>query len=132
MQLAVLHLMDLVECFFLVLCGCFVVYDYLLTNVNIEHLLLKVSSSFGYIFRQSTHAIKEFWVQCLKCRVTLFNLWDCSHHGTYLPNFLLSAARSLFQQVKLLFYLSFGLNYYILIHSYGMINADDLCTSKIF
>ncbi|KAL2338821.1 hypothetical protein Fmac_013267 [Flemingia macrophylla] len=48
---------------------------------------------------QRTHAIKEFWVQRLKCRVTSSNLWHCSHHGTHLPNFLLGASRSLFQQI---------------------------------
>ncbi|XP_029127909.1 midasin [Cajanus cajan] len=46
-----------------------------------------------------THAINEFWVQSLKCRVTLLNLWHCSHHGIHMPNFLLGASRSLFQQI---------------------------------
>ncbi|KAK8465039.1 hypothetical protein PHAVU_010G134100 [Phaseolus vulgaris] len=66
----------------------------------LPHMLIEpFSASTVLQITQSTHAIKEFWVQCLKCRVTLFNLWQCSHHGTYLPSFLLSAARSLFQQI---------------------------------
>ncbi|WVZ15742.1 hypothetical protein V8G54_013308, partial [Vigna mungo] len=66
----------------------------------LPHMLIEPSSASTVLqITQSTHAIKESWVQCLKCRVTLFNLWHCSHHGTHLPKFLLSAARSLFQQI---------------------------------
>ncbi|XP_052724837.1 midasin isoform X1 [Vigna angularis] len=66
----------------------------------LPHMLIEpFSASTVLQITQSTHAIKESWVQCLKCRVTLFNLWHCSHHGTHLPKFLLSAARSLFQQI---------------------------------
>ncbi|XP_019425404.1 PREDICTED: midasin isoform X2 [Lupinus angustifolius] len=48
---------------------------------------------------KSTHAIKEFWVQGLKFRATLSNLWQSSRRGVQLPSFLLSTARSLFQQI---------------------------------
>ncbi|CAJ1950871.1 unnamed protein product [Sphenostylis stenocarpa] len=71
-----------------------------LDTTGLPHMLTEpFSASTVLQITQSTHAIKEFWVQCLKCRVTLFNLWHCSHHGTHLPNFLLYAARSLFQQI---------------------------------
>ncbi|TKY64312.1 Midasin protein [Spatholobus suberectus] len=69
-------------------------------TIALPHILVEpFSASTVLQITQSTHAIKEFWVQCLKCRVTLFNLWHCSHHGMHLPNFLLAAARSLFQQI---------------------------------
>ncbi|KAK7245079.1 hypothetical protein RIF29_39912 [Crotalaria pallida] len=60
-------------------------------------LIQHISASTVLQFKESTHAFKEFWVQCLKCRVTLTNLCHCSHHGAHLPNFILYAARSLFQ-----------------------------------
>ncbi|KAJ1401027.1 P-loop containing nucleoside triphosphate hydrolase [Sesbania bispinosa] len=66
----------------------------------LPHMLIQpVSASTVFQITQSTHGINEFWVQCLKSRVTLTNLWHCSHNGAHLPNFLLSAARSLFQQI---------------------------------
>ncbi|KAL3008468.1 hypothetical protein AAZX31_07G033800 [Glycine max] len=69
-------------------------------EIVVPHMLVEpFSASTVFQITQCIHAIKEFWVQCLKCRVTLLNLWHCSHHGTHLPDFLLSAARSLFQQI---------------------------------
>ncbi|KAG4379536.1 hypothetical protein GLYMA_16G004800v4 [Glycine max] len=69
-------------------------------EIELPHMLVEPFSALAvFQMTQSTHAIKEFWVQCLKSRVTSFNLWHCSHHGTHLPDFLLSAARCLFQQI---------------------------------
>lgn len=53
------------------------------------------------MFRRSMHSIKEFRLQCLKFRIASSNLWRSINHGAHLTNFLLSAARSLFQQVVL-------------------------------
>lgn len=106
---------DLSMCILSLSYCCFVVYNYLSYvtcglwvidsrdwRIQLCVLLLNVSFFFGSHFRQNTHAIKELRVQCLKYRVTLSNLWHCYHDGSCVPNFLLSAARSLFQQVFLL------------------------------
>ncbi|XP_045787692.1 midasin-like [Trifolium pratense] len=69
-------------------------------SIALPHMLIQpVCASTVLQITESSHAIKEFWVQCLKCRVSLSNLWNSSHPGAYLPKFLLSAARSLFQQI---------------------------------
>ncbi|WJX84483.1 hypothetical protein P8452_67057 [Trifolium repens] len=68
--------------------------------IALPHILIQpVCASTVLQITESSHAIKEFWVQCLECRVSLSNLWNCSHPGAYLPKFLLSAARALFQQI---------------------------------
>ncbi|XP_057977825.1 midasin isoform X2 [Malania oleifera] len=48
---------------------------------------------------QSTFAVKDFPVHCLKLRVASRNLWQCYKPRAYIPRFLLSAARSLFKQI---------------------------------
>ncbi|AET01690.2 midasin [Medicago truncatula] len=69
-------------------------------SIALPHTLIQpVCASTVLQITESSHAVKEFWVQSLKCRASLSNLWNCSHHGTYLPKFLLSAARALFQQI---------------------------------
>ncbi|XP_058750373.1 midasin-like isoform X2 [Vicia villosa] len=70
------------------------------TSIALPHMLIQpVCAATVLQITKSSHAIKEFWVQCLKCRVSLSNLWNCSHHGEYLPKFLMSGARALFQQI---------------------------------
>lgn len=88
------------------------------------------------MFRRSMHSIKEFRLQCLKFRIASSNLWRSINHGAHLTNFLLSAARSLFQQVVLFCasilrcYLSESYNCSwtdLLLHYSGLF-SDDLCS----
>uniref|UniRef100_A0A7N0T976 Midasin n=1 Tax=Kalanchoe fedtschenkoi TaxID=63787 RepID=A0A7N0T976_KALFE len=48
---------------------------------------------------ESTMAIKDYPVHCLKLRMASQNLWHASRSTVHLPNFLLSVARSLFRQI---------------------------------
>ncbi|KAI5447879.1 hypothetical protein KIW84_015358 [Lathyrus oleraceus] len=69
-------------------------------SISLPQMLIQpVCASTVLQITKSSHAIKDFWVQCLKCRVSLSNLWNCSHHGEYFPKFLLPGARALFQQI---------------------------------
>lgn len=69
-------------------------------SISLPHMLIQpVCASTVLPIMKSSHAIKEFWVQCLKCRVSLSNLWNCYHHGEYFPKFLMSGARALLQQI---------------------------------
>ncbi|RDX86825.1 Midasin, partial [Mucuna pruriens] len=100
-------------------------------STALPHMLIEpFSASTVLQITQSTHAIKEFWVQCLKCRVTLFNLWHCSHHGTHLPDFLLSAARSLFQQIIYAHRKSFDAEQFAGIKSIFSSFEKNICTEE--
>ncbi|XP_027334240.1 midasin [Abrus precatorius] len=88
-------------------------------SIALPHMLIHpVIASTVMQITLSTHAIKEFWVQCLKSRVTLSNLWHCSHYGAHLPNFLLSAARFLFQQIIYAHRKSFDVDQFDRVKSY--------------
>ncbi|KAF9600030.1 hypothetical protein IFM89_002503 [Coptis chinensis] len=58
--------------------------------------------------RQGSFSIKEFDEQCLKLRVARGNLWHYSFSRRDLPDILLSAARSLFEQIIYAHKKSFG------------------------
>ena len=57
------------------------------------------SLNFCVSFRQSRSTIREYFVRCLTLRVASCNIWRSSPTGEDIPGFLLSMARSLFQQV---------------------------------
>ncbi|ONI15461.1 hypothetical protein PRUPE_3G044200 [Prunus persica] len=71
------------------------VYDIPVPDVLIQ----PVVTATVFQILQSTPAIKDYFVSSLKLRVASSNLWRGSLPGANLPFFLLSAARSLFQQI---------------------------------
>ncbi|KAI4355485.1 hypothetical protein L6164_004254 [Bauhinia variegata] len=74
--------------------------NYDIAVIALPHMLIQpINASTVSQIIQSPCAIEEFWLQCLKFRVTLCNMWRSRHPGKHLSNFLLSAARSLFQQI---------------------------------
>ncbi|KAK4269128.1 hypothetical protein QN277_022325 [Acacia crassicarpa] len=69
-------------------------------DTALPHPLIEpVNASTVWQISRSMHTIREFRLQCLKFRVTSSNIWRNFSHRGHLPNFLLSAARSLVQQI---------------------------------
>ncbi|KAK9282633.1 hypothetical protein L1049_010852 [Liquidambar formosana] len=77
---------------------------------------------------QSTFAIRDYLVHCLKFRVASSNLWQSSSPGTNLPSFLLPAARSLFQQIINAHKKSFDADKYSAINSLLCSFQEDIVT----
>lgn len=69
-------------------------------DISLPDLLLQpVKTAIIDQILKSTSAIKDYTMQCLKLRVISRYLWQSPSSGTNLPSFVLSAARSLFQQI---------------------------------
>ncbi|XP_050383797.1 midasin isoform X3 [Argentina anserina] len=70
-------------------------------NIRVPDMLLLpvVTATVSEIVQSSTSAIQNYYAGSLKLRVASSNLWHNSLPGANLPDFLLSAAHSLFQQI---------------------------------
>ncbi|GLT69066.1 hypothetical protein SLA2020_412460 [Shorea laevis] len=64
-----------------------------------DMLVQPVKTATVFKILQSTSTVREYFVRCLTLRVASCNLWRSSSTGANTPNFLLSMARSLFQQI---------------------------------
>ncbi|XP_028066482.1 midasin-like [Camellia sinensis] len=119
-----------------------VIYIFLLLNFvqgfSVDLKCVAVSnffcSHFSSIFkiRQSTSAIKDYPMHCLKIRVASCNLWQSCPPVTNVQAFLLSVARSLFQQIIYAHRKSFEADKYAVIKSLlgsfqkNMITVDNI------
>ncbi|KAJ7963223.1 Midasin [Quillaja saponaria] len=88
-------------------------------DVSLPCMLIQpVNTATIWQIMQSPLVLKDYFVHRLKFRVTSCNLWISSHVGAHLPSFLLSAARSLFQQIIYAHKRSFDAGDFVAIKSY--------------